>query len=122
MVTREVIKEIEKKHMKAGRPRFGVGDVVSVSLKIIEGNKERIQNFEGLVIAKRGGGVRETFTVRKLVQGVGVEKIFPLHSDKIAKISVVKSGKVRRAKLYYLRDRVGARATKVEEKAGEKTE
>lgn len=115
-----VIKAIESEYQKKEIPKFAVGDTVAVSVKIIEGNKERIQNFEGIVIARKGGGLRETFKVRKLVQGVGVEKTFPLHSDKIARIKVIKSGKVRRAKLYYLRERVGSRATKVAEKAGAK--
>ena len=115
-----IIKEIESKYQKKDIPKFAVGDTISVSVKIIEGNKERIQNFEGIVIAKKGGGLRETFKVRKLVQGVGVEKTFPLHSSKIARIKVIKSGKVRRAKLYYLRERIGSRATKVAEKASPK--
>ena len=115
MVT-QVIKEIEEKYLKKDRPVFGVGDTVSVAVKIIEGDKERIQNFEGIVIAKKSGGLRQTFKVRKLVQGIGVEKTFPLHSDKIAGIKVIKHGKVRRAKLYYLRGKIGGRATKIAEK------
>jgi large subunit ribosomal protein L19 len=116
MVT-PVIKEIEEKYMKKDVPEFNVGDTVVVGVKIVEGNKERIQNFEGIVIAKKGGGVRQTFKVRKLVQGVGVEKTFALHSSKIHAIKVLKSGQVRRAKLYYLRERIGGRATKITEKA-----
>ncbi|MBU0687774.1 MAG: 50S ribosomal protein L19 [Candidatus Margulisbacteria bacterium] len=112
-----VIKEIENKYKKKEITAFAVGDTISVSVKIIEGTKERIQNFEGIVIARKGGGIGETFKVRKLVQGIGIEKTFPLHSDKISKIKVIKTGKIRRAKLYYLRGRVGSRATKVAEKA-----
>ena len=117
----KIIDEIEKKNMKKDLPQFDVGDTVNVSLKITEGNKERIQNFEGIVIGKKGGSLRETFKVRRVFQGVGVEKTFPLNSDKIARIKVIKKGKVRRAKLFYLRDRIGARATKVAEKTRAKT-
>lgn len=113
----DVIKEIEKSHMKEKVPSFNVGDTVRVYAKIVEGDKERLQAFEGVVIAKRGGGIRETFTVRKIVQGIGVERIFPLHSPKVERIKVIKQGKVRRAKLYYLRKRIGSRATKIQEKA-----
>jgi large subunit ribosomal protein L19 len=96
-------------------PRFDVGDTVDVHVRILEGNKERVQVFNGTVIAKRGEGARETFTVRRIVQGEGVERIFPLNSPKIAKVDVKRSGESRRAKLYYLRDRVG-KATKLREK------
>ena len=109
-----IIDQIEKENLKAEVPVFAVGDTVKVSVKVIEGTKERIQNFEGIVIAKKNGGIRETFTVRRLSYGIGVERTFPIHSPKVAGITVVKRGKVRRAKLYYLRDLTG-KAAKVEE-------
>ena len=95
-------------------PKFEIGDTVVVHNKIVEGSRERIQLFEGTVIAKRNGGISETFTVRRIAYGVGVEKTFPLHSPKVAKVEVIRHGKVRRAKLYYVRDRVG-KAAKVKE-------
>jgi large subunit ribosomal protein L19 len=101
------IKEIEKSFMKSGLPDFGTGDVLKVYVKVVEGDRERSQVFEGVVIARKGSGINETFTVRKVSYGVGIERIFPLHSDVIEKIKVVKKGKTRRAKLYYLRDRIG---------------
>ncbi len=106
---------IEKENLKANVPEFGIGDTVRVSVKIIEGNKERIQVFEGVVIARKNGSVRESFTVRRLSFGVGVERTFPIHSPKIDKIEVVKKGKVRRAKLFYLRERTG-NAAKIKER------
>ena len=106
----EIIKEIEAEQMKAEVDDFAVGDTVKVHAKIKEGNRERIQIFEGTVIKRQGGSNRETFTVRKTSNGVGVEKTWPLHSPHVQKIEVVRRGKVRRAKLYYLRDRVGKRA------------
>ena len=106
----EIIKEIEAEQMKADVDEFAVGDTVKVHAKIKEGNRERIQVFEGTVIKRQGGSNRETFTVRKTSNGVGVEKTWPLHSPVVQKIEVVRRGKVRRAKLYYLRDRVGKRA------------
>ena len=109
------IKEINAKQIKKDVTKFNVGDTVRVFTKIIEGDKERLQASEGTVIAKRGGSIGETFTVRKIMQGVGVEKTFPVHSPKVDKIKVVKSGKTRRAKLYYLRDRVGSKALKIDE-------
>ena len=105
---------IEKENLKANVPEFGIGDTVKVYVKIIEGNKERIQAFEGVVIARKNGSVRESFTVRRLSFGVGVERTFPIHSPKIDKIEVVKKGKVRRAKLFYLRERTG-NAAKIKE-------
>ena len=110
-----LVEAIEKGEMKKSVPVFNVGDTVKVGFKVIEGTKERIQNFEGVVIAKRHGGVRESFTVRRLSFGVGVERTFPLHSPKIASITVVRKGKVRRAKLYYLRGLTG-KAAKIAEK------
>lgn len=106
----EIIKELEAEQMKSEVDEFAVGDTVRVHAKIKEGNRERIQVFEGTVIKRQGGSNRETFTVRKNSNGVGVEKTWPLHSPHVAKIEVVRRGKVRRAKLYYLRDRVGKRA------------
>lgn len=109
-----IIDQIEKENLKNEVPVFAVGDTVKVSVKVIEGAKERIQNYEGIVIAKKNGGIRETFTVRRISYGIGVERTFPLHSPKVADIKVVRRGKVRRAKLYYLRDLTG-KAAKVEE-------
>ncbi len=106
----EIIKKIEDAQLKEKVDEFKVGDTVRVSAKIKEGNRERVQVFEGTVLKRQNGGVRETFTVRKLSNGVGVEKTWPLHSPTIEKIEVVRRGKVRRAKLNYLRNRVGKRA------------
>jgi len=103
-----------EKYKKAQPPVVAIGDTVKVHLKVKEGNRERIQIFEGTVIAKKHGGIEETFTVRRVSYGVGVEKVFPIHAPSIEKIEVVRHGKVRRAKLYYLRDRVG-KAAKVKE-------
>ena len=100
--------------LKEQPPVIEIGDTVNVSVKIREGEKERIQAFEGTVIARRGSGVAETFTVRRLSYGVGVERVFPIHSPNVAKVTIVRKGKVRRAKLYYLRGRVG-KAAKVKE-------
>ena len=109
-----IIKNIEDAQMKAEVPQFNVGDTVRVSAKIKEGNRERTQVFEGTVIKRQGGSNRETFTVRKFSNGVGVEKTWPVHSPFVEKIEVVRHGKVRRAKIYYLRSRVG-KAAKVKE-------
>jgi large subunit ribosomal protein L19 len=106
---------VEKAQLRDDVPEFGPGDTVKVHVKVVEGNRERVQIFQGVVIARKGSGVRETFTVRKLSFGVGVERIFPVHSPIIDKIERVSRGDVRRAKLYYLRDRVG-KAAKVKEK------
>ena len=103
-----VIDKITEKQLNPNVPEFRVGDTVRVDVKIIEGNKERIQAFEGIVVARKNGGISETFTVRKVSAGVGVERTFPIHSPKVAKITVVRKGKVRRAKLTFLRDKVGA--------------
>lgn len=110
----EIIKNIEAAQMKAEVPQFNVGDTVRVHGKIKEGNRERIQIFEGVVLKKQGGSNRETFTVRKNSNGIGVEKTWPLHSPNVEKVEVVRKGKVRRAKLNYLRKRVG-KAAKVKE-------
>jgi large subunit ribosomal protein L19 len=97
------MKLIEATQLKTDRPAFNPGDTINVHVRVVEGDKERIQQFQGVVISKRGAGLNATFTVRKISDGVGVERIFPLHSPRIAKIERVKEGKVRRAKLYYLR-------------------
>ncbi|MCC8061371.1 MAG: 50S ribosomal protein L19 [Clostridiales bacterium] len=110
----DIIKTIEAAQMKETVPEFHVGDTVKVYNKIKEGNRERIQVFEGTVIKRQNGGARETFTVRKTSNGIGVEKTWPLHSPSVDNIEVVRRGKVRRAKLFYLRDRVG-KAAKVKE-------
>ena len=105
---------IEKESMRENVPEFNVGDTVKVFVKVIEGTRERLQGFEGTVIARKNGGLRETFTVRRLSFGVGVERTFPLHSPKIDRVEVIRKGKVRRAKLYYLRGLTG-KAAKVKE-------
>lgn len=102
-----LLDKVANKQLKSDIPEFRVGDTVRVDVKIIEGKKERIQAFEGIVTSRKGGNVSETFTVRKVSYGVGVDRIFPIHSPKIAKITVVKKGKVRRAKLNFLKNRVG---------------
>ncbi len=106
----EIIRKIEEEQLKAEVPEFRVGDTVKVYAKIREGNRERIQIFEGIVLKKQGGSVRATFTVRKNSNGIGVEKTWPLHSPSVERVEVVRRGKVRRAKLTYLRGRVGKRA------------
>ena len=111
----EKITAFVNEQLKTDVPKFGIGDGVKVYIRITEGEKERIQLFEGTVIAKHGGGISETFTVRRVSYGVGVEKTFPIHSPNVDKIVVFREGKVRRAKLYYLRSRVG-KAAKVKEK------
>ena len=105
-----VIQEIEKEQLKAEKPEFGIGDTVKVHVRVIEAGKERIQVFEGIVIAKRHDAARETFTVRKISHGVGVERTFLLNSPRVAKVDVVRRGKVRRAKLFYLREKIGKAA------------
>ncbi len=111
-----IIEAINQENVKANIPEFSVGDTVKVMVKVIEGDRERLQAFEGIVIARKHGGISETFTVRRLSFGVGVEKTFPIHSPKVADIIVTRRGKVRRAKLYYLRARTG-KAAKVKEQA-----
>jgi len=107
---RKQILELEKEQLKPELDDFAIGDTVRVSVTIIEGDKSRVQDFEGVVIARKHKGVRETFTVRKVSYGVGVERIFPLHSPRIQAVKVIRKGKTRRAKLYYLRERVGKKA------------
>lgn len=111
-----IIEKIEKEQCKATVPDFKVGDTVKVSTKIIEGTTERIQNFTGVVIARKNSGIRETFTVRRFQGGYGVERIFPLHSPRVDKITVERRGQVRRAKLYYLRTKIGKAARVKEQK------
>lgn len=111
----DIIKALEQEQLKTNLPDLEVGSFVKVHVKVKEGNRERLQVFEGTIIAKKGEGLKETFTVRRISYGVGVERIFPVHSPKIDHIDVVRKGKIRRAKLYYLRDRVG-KASKVKER------
>lgn len=110
----EMIREITAEQLKTDLPAFRPGDTVRVHVKVVEGTRERIQIFEGVVIKRRGSGVSETFTVRKISYGVGVERTFPVHSPKIAQLEVMRRGKVRRAKLYYMRERRG-RAARIKE-------
>lgn len=110
----DAIKAISQSSLKEELPQFNVGDTIRVDVNIREGERERIQQFEGTVIAKKGSGVSETFTVRRVSYGVGVERVFPLHSPNVKEVAIVRKGRVRRAKLYYLRDRVG-KAAKVKE-------
>ena len=109
-----IIDTIEKEGMRTDLPEIAIGDQVKVFVKVVEGNRERLQSYEGIVIAKKNGGIRETFTVRRVTYGVGVERTFPMHSPKIDHIEVVRHGKVRRAKLYYLHERTG-KAVKLKE-------
>jgi len=111
----DILQAIENEQLKTDVPEFRPGDTVRVHVKVVEAERERIQTFEGVVIARSGGGLRETFTVRKVTQGVGVERTFPLHSPRVDKIEVIRRGRVRRAKLYYLRQRVG-RAARIKER------
>ena len=111
----DALKLISESSMKENVPAFNIGDTIKVHVRIKEGDKSRIQVFEGTVIAKKHGGISETFTVRRVAHGCGIERVFPLHSPVVDKVEIVRSGKVRRAKLYYLRDRVG-KAAKVKAK------
>ena len=120
MDKQKTIKKIEEKYKKKEMPQFGVGDTVRVYVKIVEEGKQRLQAFEGVVIARRGSGVGEFFTVRRISYGEGVERTFPLHAPTVDKIEVVKHGKVKRAKLYYLRKKIGKK-TGVEERIGEES-
>ncbi|MBO4836926.1 MAG: 50S ribosomal protein L19 [Clostridia bacterium] len=110
----EIIKSIENAQLRTDRPEFSVGDTLRVFVKVVEGNRERLQAFEGTVIARRNGSCRETFTVRRVSYGIGVERTFPLHSPRVDHIEVIRKGKVRRAKLYYLRGLQG-KAAKIKE-------
>jgi large subunit ribosomal protein L19 len=115
MIMADTIKMVEQDYMKKEIPPFRPGDTVKVHVKVVEGSRERTQVFEGTVIRRRGGGLGETFTVRRISYGVGVERIFPLHSPRLDKIEVVRRGRVRRARLYYLRERVG-KAARIKER------
>lgn len=110
----EIIRSLEKEQLREGLPKFNVGDTVCVYVKVVEGTRERLQAFEGTVIAKRNGSIRETFTVRRVSYGIGVERTFPIHSPRVDRIEVIRRGKVRRAKLYYLRGLQG-KAAKIKE-------
>ena len=109
-----IIEALDKEQLRSDIPEFRAGDTVKVYVKVVEGTRERVQLFEGVVISRSGSGVREMFTVRRISYGVGIERVFPLHSPNVVDVKVVRMGKVRRAKLYYLRDRVG-KAAKVKE-------
>ena len=113
-MSQELLKKAAEASLKSDVPSFKIGDTVRVSVRIVEGEKERVQIFAGTVIARRGSGISETFTVRRIVNNEGVERTFPIHSPRVAGVEVVRSGKVRRAKLYFLRDRVG-KATRLKE-------
>lgn len=115
MNAEQIIRSIEAEHIKSDLPKINVGDTVKVGVRIVEGGKERVQPYQGVVIAMRNGGISETITVRKVFQGVGVERVFLLHSPLVANVQVISRGKVRRAKLYYLRDRVG-KATRIKQR------
>ncbi len=120
-MSQQILAMVEKSSLKTEVPKFEIGDTVDVHTRILEGEKERIQIFNGVVIARSGSGSREMFTVRRIVQGEGVERKFPIHSPKIAKVEVKRSGVVRRAKLYFLRDRIG-KAVRLRERRGEGAE
>ncbi|MBR3178618.1 MAG: 50S ribosomal protein L19 [Clostridia bacterium] len=115
----DIIRELEKEQLRSDLPELEIGDTVRVYVKVVEGNRERLQNFEGIVIKKQGGGIRESFTVRRMSYGIGVERTFPYHSPRIGRIEVLRHGVVRRAKLYYLRDRNG-KSAKIRERIDEK--
>lgn len=110
----EIIRSIEQKQLRTDLPKISIGDTVRVWVKVVEGSRERLQAFEGVVIAMRNGGVRETFTVRRVSYGIGVERTFPMHSPRVDRVEIIRSGKVRRAKLYYLRNLQG-KAAKLKE-------
>jgi large subunit ribosomal protein L19 len=114
-MTNKILQGVEQAHLKKDVPQFAVGDTVDVATRIVEGEKERIQVFSGVVIMKKGSGINETFTVRRIVNNEGVERIFPLHSPFVSRVTVKRSGETRRAKLFYLRDRVG-KATRLSDK------
>src|SRR5947207_2487171 len=121
-MTNNLLKHVESQYLKKDIPQFRVGDTVDVATRIVEGDKERIQVFSGTVIMKKGAGINETFTVRRIVNNEGVERIFPIHSPFIQKVTVRRSGETRRAKLFYLRDRVGKAVRLTEERKVKKTD
>ncbi len=112
-----MIEAVEARHLKSELPTFGPGDTLRVNVKVVEGTRERVQAFEGTCTARSGGGMGETFTVRRVAQGIGIERTFLLNSPRLEKIEVRRKGKVRRAKLYYLRGRIGSKALRIKEKA-----
>ena len=116
-MNQDLIRAVEQRHTQTELPVFGPGDTLRVNVKVVEGNRERIQAFEGTCTARSNSGIGETFTVRRVAQGIGIERTFLLHSPRLDKIEVRRKGKVRRAKLYYLRDRVGSKALRIKEKA-----
>ena len=115
-MNQNIIRAVEERHLKADLPVFGPGDTLRVNVRVIEGTRERVQAFEGTCIAMDGTGVQQTFTVRRVAQGIGVERTFMLHSPRLEKIEVRRRGKVRRAKLYYLRGRIGSKSIRIKEK------
>jgi len=116
-MNQNLIRAVEERHLRPGLPEFGPGDTLRVHVKVVEGNRERVQAFEGTCIGRSGIGVSATFTVRRVSQGVGIERTFLLHSPRLERIEVRRHGKVRRAKLYYLRGRIGSKAIRIKEKA-----
>ena len=116
-MNQDLVRAVEERHVRQNIPTFGPGDTLRVDVKVVEGTRERIQAFEGTCTARAGEGVKQTFTVRRVTQGVGIERIFMLHSPRLDKIVVRRQGKVRRAKLYYLRGRIGSKALRIKEKA-----
>ena len=116
MNKQELVRSVEARHLKESVPTFWPGDTLRVNVKVVEGTRERIQSFEGTCIARDGSGTSATFTVRRIASGVGVERVFPVHSPRVDSIEVRRQGKVRRSKLYYLRDRVGSKAIRIKEK------
>ena len=116
-MNQDLLRAVESRHNKENLPDFGPGDTVRVDVKVVEGNRERVQAFEGTCIARANTGLGQTFTIRRITQGIGVERTFMLHSPRLDKIEVRRRGKVRRAKLFYLRDRVGSKAIRIKEKS-----
>ncbi|MBV9868400.1 MAG: 50S ribosomal protein L19 [Abitibacteriaceae bacterium] len=116
-MNQNLIRAVEERHYKSDIPQFGPGDTLRVQVKVVEGNRERVQAFEGTCIGRSNSGLSETFTVRRVSQGVGIERTFPLHSPRIDRIELRRKGKVRRAKLYYLRGRIGSKSIRIKEKA-----
>lgn len=115
-MNQNLIRSVEERHVKSDIPNFGPGDTLRVQVKVVEGNRERVQAFEGTCIGRSSSGLSETFTVRRVSQGVGIERTFLLHSPRLERIEVRRQGKVRRAKLYYLRGRIGSKAIRIKEK------
>ena len=120
-MNQDLLRAVEAPHLKEGVPDFGPGDTLRVNVKVKEGTRERVQAFEGTCIGRQNGGMSETFTVRRVSLGVGVERTFMLHSPKLETIEVRRRGKVRRAKLYYLRDRIGSKSIRIKEKSRDKS-